>query len=457
MRNTKTISSSLNKKIIENEKRMENLKTVNDKKPKSKSLYYISIDESKSNRKKNKMHKINKSQEEIMTRNSNKPKKLKFQYSTIQNIDYNDDSFNIINKFDKRLLRNSKSSNKNEKIFFNNTISDMYTKNFNKNITSKKVNQEELNEIINRLYTNAHKNRKKKENEKSDGNAIDYNGNTSKRTKVDFNEIYSRFVDDIKKREENLEKKREEINNNNKTIYTYKPKLNINKKFIDNQNNENFLERQKKYYEEKKKKEERYKEDIIKKEKEEIDKNNILSKNIVKNKKEIDKVINDLNEWDINRKKKIDQKWKEKISKMQNEFNYMPKLNKKSETLAKKNKQRQKETNVFTRLAKEDKVLKEKQKILIQLYTPSFKPNITVTKRKNKKLNSSKEKEFDTVSKKWKSKNYLDNSDSDSEDEKIDDDFVDNDIYEDNYDNNIFTEENIQNAYRKALFHKNKK
>ena len=142
---------------------------------------------------------------------------------------------------------------------------------------------------------------------------------------------------------------------------------------------------------------------------------------------------------------------------MQNEFNYMPKLNKKSETLAKKNKQRQKETNVFTRLAKEDKVLKEKQKILIQLYTPSFKPNITVTKRKNKKLNSSKEKEFDTVSKKWKSKNYLDNSDSDSEDEKIDDDFVDNDIYEDNYDNNIFTEENIQNAYRKALFHKNKK
>ena len=457
MRNTKTISSSLNKKIIENEKRMENLKTVNDKKPKSKSLYYISIDESKSNRKKNKMHKINKSQEEIMTRNSNKPKKLKFQYSTIQNIDYNDDSFNIINKFDKRLLRNSKSSNKNEKIFFNNTISDMYTKNFNKNITSKKVNQEELNVIINRLYTNAHKNRKKKENEKSDGNAIDYNGNTSKRTKVDFNEIYSRFVDDIKKREENLEKKREEINNNNKTIYTYKPKLNINKKFIDNQNNENFLERQKKYYEEKKKKEEKYKEDIIKKEKEEIDKNNILSKNIVKNKKEIDKVINDLNEWDINRKKKIDQKWKEKISKMQNEFNYMPKLNKKSETLAKKNKQRQKETNVFTRLAKEDKVLKEKQKILIQLYTPSFKPNITVTKRKNKKLNSSKEKEFDTVSKKWKSKNYLDNSDSDSEDEKIDDDFVDNDIYEDNYDNNIFTEENIQNAYRKALFHKNKK
>lgn len=462
MRNTKTISSSLNRKIIENEKKMESLKTTKDQKAKSKSLYSISNENTKSNRKKNKMHRINKSQEEIITRNTNKPKKLKLQYSTIQNVDYSDGSFNIINnKLDKRLKSYSKSSNKNEKILFNNTISNILTKNFNfnKNSNSKKVNQKELDVIINRLYANEHKTRKKTENEKNNSNTIDYNSSTSRKTRVNFNEIYSRFEDDIKRREENLEKKREEINNNNKTLYTYKPKLNINKKFFDNQNNENFLERQKKYYEEKKQKEERYKEDLIKKQKEELEKNNILSKNIVKNKKEIEKSINDLNEWDIKRKKKIDQKLKEKNTKIQNEFKYIPKINKKSENLAKKNKQRQKETNVFNRLAKEDKVLKEKQKILIQLYTPSFKPNIVATKRiNNKKLYSSKEKEFDTISKKWKSEEYLDDSDSDSEDEKNDDDFNDNDIYVDNYDNNnIFTEENIQNAYRKALFHKNKK
>ena len=70
------------------------------------------------------------------------------------------------------------------------------------------------------------------------------------------------------------------------------------------------------------------------------------------------------------------------------------------------------------------------------------------------------EKDFDTVSKRWKSDEYFDNSDSDLDDEKNDDDFNDNDEndYEFNNDNNeIFTEENIQNAYRKALFHKNKK
>mgnify|MGYP007070222233 CR=1 FL=1 len=461
MRNTKIISSSLNRKIIENEKKMESLKTTKEQKAKSKSLYNISNDESKSKRKKDKMHKINKSQEEIITRNSNKPKKLKLQYSTIQTVDYSDDSFNIINnKLDKRLKSYSKISNKNEKILFNNTISNIYTKNFNfdKTLNSKKVNPKELDVIINRLYTNEHKTRKKIENEKNNSNTIDYNSSTSKKTKVNFNEIYSRFEDDIKKREENLERKREEINNNNKTIYTYKPKLNISKKFFDNQNNENFLERQKKYYEEKKKKEERYKEDLVKKQNEELEKNNILSKNVVKNKKEIEKSINELNEWDTKRKKKIDQKLKEKMSKIQNEFNYMPKINKKSEILAKNNKQRQKETNVFNRLAKEDKVLKEKQKILIQLYTPSFKPNIVATKKINyKKLNSSKEKEFDTVSKRWKPEEYLDNSNSDSEDEKNDDDFKGDYIYDDNYDNNIYTEENIQNAYRKALFHKNKK
>ena len=55
---------------------------------------------------------------------------------------------------------------------------------------------------------------------------------------------------------------------------------------------------------------------------------------------------------------------------------------------------------------------------------------------------------------------FFDNSDSDLDDEKNDDDFNDNDEndYEFNNGNNdIFTEENIQNAYRKALFHKNKK
>ena len=106
------------------------------------------------------------------------------------------------------------------------------------------------------------------------------------------------------------------------------------------------------------------------------------------------------------------------------------------------------------RLAQVDKVVKEKKKILIQLNTPSFKPNILKTKRKKLTSNSSKEKEFDSMSKKFKSEVNMDNSDSDIEEEKYDNKYDENDNY---IDSNIFTEENIQNAYRKALFHKNKK
>ena len=167
---------------------------------------------------------------------------------------------------------------------------------------------------MNRLYTN--KNKKKKENENS--NTIDFSGKTdSKNSKVNFSEIYSRFQDDIKKRNENLEKKREEINNKNKYIYTYKPKLHISKKFFDNQDNEDFLERIKKYVEDKKNKEEKYKENLLLKEKEEIDKSNILSKNKSKNIKEIEKSINELVDWEKNRKKKLEEKQKEKENQIE--------------------------------------------------------------------------------------------------------------------------------------------
>ena len=63
---------------------------------------------------------------------------------------------------------------------------------------------------------------------------------------------------------------------------------------------------------------------------------------------------------------------------------------------------------------------------------------------------SNKEKEFDTISKKFRSKEFDDNSESDFDEDK-------SDSFLNNYENNIFTEENIQTAYRNALFHKHKK
>jgi hypothetical protein len=462
MRNNQQITESLNRKIIENEKRMQNLVNQTETKTKSKSLYEIANTNNSNTKAKKRQHKKNKSQEEVKTIYSNKPKKLKMNFSNDQYNDNSEDSDIILNKIEKKLQSYSKKKDKKieKKLNFNdsylkkNSDKNNNTKDESTFSNSKKVNKKELNIIINRLYKNEPKKRKKIENEKNNSITVDSTSKTvkhaTKKSKVNFNELYSRFEDDIKKRNENLEKKREELNNNNKTIYTHKPKLNINKKFFDEQNNEDFLERQRKYIEEKKQKEEKYREELIKKEDENIKKTNILSKINNKNKKEIDKKINDFADWDKNRKKRIEQKQKENEDKLVNEFNYMPKISKRSQSLARKNKNIKNEKNVFNRLAKNDDVLKEKQEILIQLYTPTFKPNIVIKKRKKKALISNKEKEFDTISKKFRSKEFDDNSESDFDEDK-------SDSFLNNYENNIFTEENIQTAYRNALFHKHKK
>ena len=464
MRNNKIITASLNKKIIENEKKMQSLVTIKKTKLKSNSLYQLSNTKKPMKKPKNKYHRKNQSQEEIRTINSNKPKQLKLQYSTIQYDDLGNDSNFFINKNERQLKSYSKIE-RCDKNFKNKNITNNNIKNDNSITNSKKVNKKELAIIVNRLYTNANKRHKQNETEKNIySNTIDFSGNKTQRlntksSKINFNELYSRFEDYIIRRKENIERKREELNNDNKIKYTYKPKLNINKKFFDEQNKDNFLERQKKYVEEKKIKEERYKEDLIRKEEEEINKTNILNKNNNRNRKDFDQVLNDLNVWDNNRKKKIEQKKQEKIDKIKNEFDYIPKIDKRSESLAKKNKNRKKESDVFTRLAKEDKILKEKYKILVQLYTPTFKPNISNTKRMNKIFENNMGKEFDVISKKFKSDEFEDNSETYSDNENLEDEIIDKDDSENNnYDNsNLFTEENIQNAYRKALFHKNKK
>jgi hypothetical protein len=281
------------------------------------------------------------------------------QFSTIQNEDHSDDSTNLLKKIEKRLKSYSKSANKKDRKRiichkFVNSIND-------ESSNSKKVNKDEIDKIVNRLYTNE---QKKKENEKI--KTINLSNKKeiqdSKSSKVNFNEIYSRFQEDIKKRSENLEKKREEIQNNNKNIYTYKPKLNINKKFFNSESSkDNFIERQKKFIEDKKQKEEKYKENLIKKKQEEIDKSNILVKHSF-NKKDIIRGINDLTEWENNRKRKLEERQKQIEEEKINKYKYRPKIDKNSILLASKNIQRQKESNVFMRLAQDDKVLKEKKK-----------------------------------------------------------------------------------------------
>jgi hypothetical protein len=66
--------------------------------------------------------------------------------------------------------------------------------------------------------------------------------------------------------------------NNEKKLYTHKPKLNKKSQQIESGNKESFLERQKKFEEKAKQKEERFKADLQKKEEKKLNKNSYVYK-----------------------------------------------------------------------------------------------------------------------------------------------------------------------------------
>ena len=62
-------------------------------------------------------------------------------------------------------------------------------------------------------------------------------------------------------------------------------------------------------------------------------------------------------------------------------YKHIPRINKKSRKMAMHSISNKKE-NIFDRLAKEDDMIKEKKKILEDLLSPTFKPNINLTFRR---------------------------------------------------------------------------
>ena len=438
MRNNKMITESLNSKIIENEKRMKNLTLVKDYIPKYKHSFQSLNIVTSDNKPKKIDHRKHKSQEEIRPINLNKPKKLPIQLSEIKIVEPKEDTNIKLNKENKKQTIPKKEKPIEKKIIENKNVKNIDINNESTNTNSKKVNKEELDVIVNRLYNNNSK-RIKIEIEKGDNYY-----NDTKKSKVNLSEFYSRFEDDIKRRNENLEKKREQMEN----LYTYKPILRINKKFFDEQNNEDFFERQKNYLEEKEHRKEKYKENLLKKENDKINGSNILLKNNKRSKKNINKTINDMVDWEKKRQKRLENKQKEKEEKLLNEFTYTPKINKKSESLAKnKNK---KNADFLQRLSENDKVIKEKRKILTQLYTPTFEPNVMLRRMKYKNLHSKKEKEFRSISQRFKSGIFENNFDLNFNHENPE-------VKLNKYESNDLEEEDIQNAFRKTLFHKDKK
>lgn len=302
----------------------------------------------------------------------------------------------------------------------------------------KKYNINNINNVINRLYNNDYKNKKiikTEENKKEKNN----------KTFSNCKETIELFEKDIEKRNKNINNQKIEIEKKNKKKYTYIPNIgDKNKKYNNDKIKDNFYERQKIFMERKEQKKEELKEKIKKEEEK------LQSAPSYKVKKDIIEYLNNFDKWEKERIDKIEKMKKEREEKLENEFDYKPKIDENSLKIVEKNKLRKKEPNTFLRLSQQDKILKEKKKILIDMYTPTFKP--FCYEPKNLNLKNIQKKINITEPEIEKDENIDEDSDEEKEneeeesEEKIDEFDYQQDIMK-------FTDKEVQDVVRNNLFH----
>ena len=224
--------------------------------------------------------------------------------------------------------------------------------------------------------------------------------NSSVRSSIDINHMLERFQEGQNKKQEKLEKLKKMKETKEKEECTYRPILCKKTKLINKNIKDDFITRQKKFFDAKNKKEKKLKERLLKNEKDEINKTNfILQKKLKENSStgnvlnnsflseiscaksmaDIDSSISKLFEWENKRKEKIHKK-KIEIKNELDKNRHIPKINKRSKSLV-FNEINSKKESIFERLYKEDRIVKEKKKILADLLKPSFTPNLNLTYR----------------------------------------------------------------------------
>ena len=313
---------------------------------------------------------------------------------------------------------------KEHKKFITNIFENINRNKKTANSKMKKFNTNEINKVVDRLYNNDYKYIKINTEENKKEGEIQIHKIIS-----NFNKTIERFEEDIKKRHENFN-----------TLYKGNK---IYKKI-----KENFYERQKKIMDQKEKNTERSKNKVIKV------KEKFESAPTIKNQKGFEDYLNSLEKWEQDRLDKIEKIKAENEQKIEDEFDFIPKINENSIKIAEKIKFRQKQQNIFVRLSKQDKISKEKKKILIDMYTPSFKPFCYESKNLNKKkllknnLTEGNQVDKDDMKFTKYSNEYSDKYEENEE--EVDEFDYKQDIMK-------FTDKDVKNALRENLFHHKKK
>lgn len=386
--NHKSINISLNYKFLANEEKIANLIKKN------KERTNISHDN-----KENKQHLSNtqnsiryKSNNLTESRTNNDISFIRDKMTNKSHKKYKENKRNTYCSIKRSKIMNLKyyNSNNNKKSYANNRNKKELKINESKG--TKKDKKYKLNSRGKKSVTKMHNNSK----------VVKTDLNSSIRSSLNINHMLERFQEGQNKKQEKLDKLKKIRETKEREEYTYKPKLCKKTKLINRSIKDDFITRQRKFFEAKNKKEKKLKENILKNERDEINKTNfILQKKLRENSSsgsglnnsflseiscaksmaDIDNSISKLFEWENKRKEKI---YKKKIE-IKNELDknrHIPKINKRSKSLVFNEKNSKKE-NIFERLYKEDRIVKEKKKILADLLKPSFTPNLNLTYRQH--------------------------------------------------------------------------
>ena len=382
----------------------------------------------------------------------------------------------------------TKNNSKN-KITSNNNKNNNKRKNkLKKDSTSKIVSKDKKN---NNSIKNK-KNDKKGNKSFTESNKIEQPPRLSMKNSMDLSYMLERFQDHQKKKVENLEKLKKQIEAKEKEEFTYHPHICQGTKNLTKEIKDDFITRQKLFNDLKNNNTNKLKETLLKDEQEKINKNNYLLQRKCKENSsmasglnnsfmsefscarsmaEIDSSISKLFEWENRRKAKLIKRQSEKNIEIESN-KHIPQINKRSNSLAARNRNR-KRKSVYERLSKEDDVVVEKKKILKELLTPTFKPNLNLTFRKtedyefDEKCNNNKYKrnslnEGHSIIRiivnrnhniKPKIENYeesiVEEENEKIEDEKIDYEKIEDEKIEDDYITNMFRRTIINNISKK--------
>ena len=342
-----------------------------------------------------------KTNEYMQTHNNKIKKKIisKNQKNNFYKIDGKNNTFNPVKSTKRKSVKNSDKMNTinyNYNYNYNNYHNNNYNYNFNFDTKNKRLKPKPTIKTQMEI-TNYNTNNGNYYNCITDTSKLEpllYSINA--KPNVNLNQMFKRFEENQRRKTEKIARLKNEQEEKESLQCSHMPLLNQKTMNLNKQLKDDFLTRQRKHEAKVKEKGKKLKQKLEDIERNKINESNYLLQrrnkenssygsvglnsslnsefsSMARSKKEIDDTINKFYEWDQRRKAKIEKRRKD--LKFDNEsLDHIPRIDKRSSSLA--SQKRSDTETIFERLYKEDDILREKRKLMEQLTTPSFKPNL---------------------------------------------------------------------------------